>query len=189
MKKENVQIYWNCNLNACSCFHYSMGAITFDQEEWFEGFLLDLDFGNDMTKRSTGLIFGTVSSNEIMQIFYCRDDLITRFQCTRNNNLYTGKCYSISPNSLMEKINGDCNVRTEDTNYSEIEIQNKTQLAKLSIAKKSLEYYELILRNRDKLIEYEEANNKGIEKMTDIGLVYPSSNQQKQYSIRNPFHS
>lgn len=185
MKIEDIQIYWNRNLHSRSDCHYSMGSIAIQDNKWFEGFLLDIDLSANKNQRDTGFTYGIYVNSEILELFYCRGDLITRFQCMKENNIYIGKCYSIG--AFIEKLNGDCNIRIKDSSCNELDLQNKTQLAKLSISTKSLEYYRTVFENRYKLIAYEGIYHRNLEKMSDIGITYPSSAYQIKYPKKNLF--
>lgn len=185
MRIEDIRIYWDHNLYSCSNCHYSIGTIVARDNVWFEGFLLDTNFGKGKNQRDTGFIYGVFVNKEIMELFYCRGDLITRFHCMKEDSTYIGKCYSIGP--FMECLNGNCDIHIKDSSCSELDLLNKTQLAKQSIHSRSLTYYQTIFENRYKLIAYEGIYHGNLEKMSDIGIAYPSPRYQKRYPKRNLF--
>lgn len=187
MHVEDIHIYWERNLDSQSYCNFSSGSIVIQKDRWLEGIIKDISFAKHNLKSDIRFIFGIYVNEEILELFYCREAMITRFYCNKEGGVYKGKISLIGP--YQEKTNGNCEIRTlKSSLYDVAQINNRIRLVKSTLNSNIIKYYEDTYEKRNQIVAYEGYHNQKLDKMSEIGIHIQSPMYQqkksKEYILR-----
>lgn len=149
MEIKTIQGYWNHNFVTNQYSYALNGEIIIEDDGWFVGYIKQMNFGKQ--DNEIGFAFGICENNQVLELFYCLDDFIYRFQiCQKEECL--GHYSSIGP--VIEQLLGQCSITLRnklDPQMREVDV--KTKLSFNFISSRNKEFYYKLCNRRSELIK------------------------------------
>ncbi len=149
MEVKEIQGYWNHNFVTNQYSYVFNGQILIEEDGWFEGYIKQANFGQQ--NGDIGFVFGVYQSDRILELFYCVNDFIYRFQMYQKENRCLGHYSSIGP--VMEQVLGQCKIMIKNaTVLHETEVFAKTKLSQRFMSMRGKDFYQKLCDRRKDMI-------------------------------------